>query len=121
MKRSSCSSYEFPIKDVPNFTYVIGVDPYNNESNDKVVSLGSICVYKRMLSPLDEFKDEIVCSWAGRYKEIKDFHELVLMIAEYYNAVGSVLPEASEGTLIQYFNFKEKVIILQIALIFNEI
>lgn len=108
-KEAPAQVFEFPIKDVPNFTYVIGVDPYNNnESNDKIVSLGSICVYKRMLSPLDEFKDEIVCSWAGRYKEIKDFHELVLMIAEYYNAVGSVLPEASENTLIQYFNFKRK-------------
>jgi hypothetical protein len=33
---------------------------------------------------------------------------LALMIAEYYKAVGSVLPEASENTLIQYFNFKRK-------------
>ena len=101
--------FEHPIPDAPNFTYTIGIDPINNdESNDKIVSLGSINVYKRMLSPLDEFKNEIVCTWAGRYKETKDFHELALMIAEYYKAVGSVLPEASENTLIQYFNFKRK-------------
>ena len=55
----------------------------------------------------DEFKDEIVCTWTGRFKELKDFHELALQIAEYYNAIGSVLPEASENTLIQYFNFKK--------------
>ena len=101
--------FEHPIPDAPNFTYTIGIDPINNdESNDKIVSLGSINVYKRMLSPLDEFKNEIVCTWAGRYKETKDFHELALMIAEYYKAVGSVLPEASENTLIQHFNFKRK-------------
>lgn len=108
-KEAPVCIYEPPVRDAPTFTYTIGIDPINNnESNDKIVSLASIRVYKRMLSPLDDFKNQFVCTWAGRYNELKDFHELALMIAEYYNAIGSVLPEASENTLIQYFKFKRK-------------
>lgn len=108
-KEAPVCIYELPIKDAPAYTYTIGIDPINNnESNDKIVSLASIRVYKRMLSPMDKFKNQTVCSWAGRYSELKEFHELALLISEYYNAIGSVLPEASENTLIQYFKFKRK-------------
>ena len=104
---------EFPIADVPFGTYCIGIDPINNDdSSDSVVSLASIRVYKRMISPLDEYKNQTVAWWAGRYKTLEEFHELALRIAEFYNAKKGVIPEASENTLIQYFFHKKKGIYL---------
>ena len=101
--------YEFPIPDVPRFTYCIGIDPVNNnDSNDSVISLFTIKVFKRMISPMDEFKDEVVASFRGRYKELSEMHELALLVAEFYNAEEGVLPEASEASLIQYFFLKKK-------------
>jgi hypothetical protein len=108
-KEAPICIYEHPVDNAPFGTYVIGIDPVNNnESFDRVVSLASIYVYKRMLSPLDKFKNQIVASWAGRFDRLEDFHNLALMISEYYNAVKSVLPEASENTLIQYYFHKKK-------------
>lgn len=101
--------YELPVANAPRFTYCIGIDPINsNDSNDKIVSLFSICVYKRMLNPLDEFKNQIVASIAYRPKELEDAHELALMLAEFYNAEEGVLPEASENSIFQYFFLKRK-------------
>lgn len=101
--------FEHPIEGAPNFTYCIGIDPINNnDSSDRVVSLFTIKVFKRMLSPLDPFKNEIVASYRGRPKELAEAHELALLLAEYYNAVEGVLPEASENSIFQYFFMKRK-------------
>lgn len=101
--------YERPIYDVPFGTYIIGVDPYNeNTSSDKINSLGSIYVYKRMYNPMGAFQNSIVASWTGRCKTVKEFHELALMITEWYNAIDGVLPENEDKTLIQYFFYKKK-------------
>lgn len=101
--------YEHPVPNAPNFTYCIGIDPINaDESNDKIVSLFTICVYKRMISPLDHFKNQVVATYAGRPKELSDAHEIALMLAEYYNAIEGVLPEASENSIFQYFFLKKK-------------
>lgn len=101
--------FEHPIPDAPKFTYTIGVDPINkDESYDREVSLFTICVYKRMISPLDEFKNQVVASVAFRPNEISEAHELTLMLAEYYNAIEGVLPEASESSIFQHFFLKRK-------------
>jgi hypothetical protein len=101
--------YEHPQANVPHATYIIGIDPYNEEtSSDRVNSLGSVYVYKRMYNPMGEFQNSIVASWSGRKKSVKEFHELCLMIAEYYNAIEGVIPENEDKTLIQYFFFKNK-------------
>jgi len=101
--------YERPDYSVPHGTYVIGLDPYNEDnSSDKINSLGSICVYKRMYNPLGEFQNSIVATWSGRCKTVKDFHELCLLVSEWYNAIDGVLPENEDKTLIQYFLFKRK-------------
>lgn len=101
--------YEMPVKGAPKRTYSIGIDPItHNDSNDKIVSLASIYVFKRMLSPLDDYKDAIVASWTGRPDKLEDFHELSLMLAEFYEAEEGVLPEAPEQSLIQYFILKKK-------------
>jgi len=101
--------FEQPVKNAPHYTYCIGVDLiHNDDSNDKVVSLFSLYVYKRMLNPLDRFKNQVVCSVAYRPKSLEETHELALMIAEYYNAIEGVLPEASEQSFFQYFFLKKK-------------
>jgi hypothetical protein len=108
-KEACVCIYELPIPNAPYYTYTIGIDPLNkDESTDKVVSLFSLCVYKRMLNPLDQFKNQVVASIAFRPKELVETHELAVMLAEYYNAIEGVLPEASEASLIQYFYLKKK-------------
>ena len=108
-KDAPCCMYEPPQDNVPHGTYCVGIDPYNEDtSSDKINSLGSIYVYKRMYNPLGEFQNSIVFSWTGRKKEVRQFHELALMVAEFYNAIEGVLPENEDKTLIQYFFFKKK-------------
>jgi len=108
-KSAPVQIFEHPVEKAPLFTYCIGIDPVNkDESNDKIVSLFSIYVYKRMISPLDEFKNQIVASISYRPKELSEAHELALMLAEYYNAIEGVLPEASENSIFQYFFLKRK-------------
>lgn len=98
-----------PEKDVPYGTYVIGVDPVNEDSSShKLASLGAIYVYKRMFNPMGKNQNMIVAGWAGRCKTVREFHELCLQIAEFYNAIGSVLPENEDKSLIQYFIMKNK-------------
>ena len=99
--------YEHPIEGLPFGTYVVGIDEYNeNESSDKVNSLGTAYVFKRMYTPLGEYQNSIVASYAGRCKEVKDFHRLMIDLVEYYNALA--LPENEGKSLIQYFFFKDK-------------
>lgn len=101
--------YERPESNVPHGTYCIGVDPYNEDvSSDKINSLGSVEVYKRMYNPMGTYQNQTVATWAGRCKSVREFHELVLMIAEWYNAIEGVLPENEDKTLIQYFFLKKK-------------
>jgi len=108
-KEAPLCIFEHPIENVPHGTYCIGIDPINNDdSNDGEVSLASIVVYKRMISPLDQFKNQPVATWAGRFTTLEEFHELALMIAEFYNAVDGVIIEDSERTLLQYFYHKRK-------------
>lgn len=109
LKPTPVCIYELPIPNAPKFTYCIGIDPINNnDSTDKVVSLFTIKVFKRMISPLDEYKNQIVASYRGRPKELAEAHELALLLAEYYNAIEGVLPEASENSIFQYFFMKRK-------------
>ena len=104
-----CSVFEHPDKEAPIPTYCIGIDPYNeNESSDKINSLGSICVYKRYYRPGDPFANRIVFSWAGRCRTVVEFHELCLMVMEYYNAIEGTLPENEDKTMIQYVQMKKK-------------
>ena len=101
--------YEHPVANAPKFTYCIGIDPINNnDSNDRVVSLFTVKVFKRMISPLDIYKNQIVASYRGRPKELAEAHELALLLAEHYNAIEGVLPEASENSIFQYFFMKRK-------------
>lgn len=101
--------FEQPDPEAPFGTYCIGYDPYNeDQSSDKVNSLGSFCVYKRFYKIDDPWGNKRVASWAGRCKTVGEFHELCVMIAEYYNALEGCLPENEDKTMIQYFLLKKK-------------
>jgi hypothetical protein len=104
-----CVVFEHPDPEAPFATYCIGIDPYNeNESSDKVNSLGSIYVRKRYYKPGDSFANKFVFSWTGRCKTVGEFHELCLMVMEYYNALEGALPENEDKTMIQYVIMKKK-------------
>lgn len=110
-KLAPCVMYEPVIKDLPYGTYVIGIDEFaEDSSSDKVNSLGSFCVFKRMHSPFEPFQDSIVLSYAGRPNTVREFAELVLMVTEYYGAIG--IPENENKIVIQHFFVKQKAHLL---------
>ncbi len=110
-KLAPCVMYEPPIKTLPYGTYIIGIDPFEEDSSsDKINSLGSFYVFKRMHSPFEPYQDSIVLSYAGRPKTVSEFNELVLMVTEYYGAIA--LPENENKTLIQHFFAKQKAHLL---------
>jgi len=97
--------YERP-QDLPYGSYCMGVDAYNkNDSSDKVNSLGSVYIFKRMYDPLGEFQNSIVASYSGRPAEITTFYQIALNLCEYYGAI--CLPETNER-FIDFFVNKKK-------------
>ena len=110
-KLAPCVMYEPPIKDLPYGTYIIGIDEFaEDSSSDKINSLGSFYVIKRMHSPFEPYQDSIVLSYAGRPKTVREFAELVLMVTEYYGAIG--LPENENKMVVQHFFAKQKAHLL---------
>jgi hypothetical protein len=98
--------YEHPEDGVPYGTYCIGVDAYNkNESSEKINSLGTIYVLKRMIDPLGAHQYCIVASYAGRPNEITSFYNIAYYMAKYYNAI--ILPELNERFSDFFVNKKE--------------
>ena len=98
--------YEEPIPDLPEFTYIAGIDAYNeNESSDKVNSLGVIYIYKRMHDPTKPFQNSIVASYAGRPKSVREFVDICLNLMEYYGAVALI---ERNKTFIESFYYKKK-------------
>lgn len=95
------------MENAPRGLYCAGIDPYNQNQSANSTSLGTLCIYKRMYDPIGgTFNDMIVCTLASRPEMMKQWHEDVEMALEYYNA--SALPENEGGTLIQYFDSKNK-------------
>lgn len=98
--------YEDVIPGLPEFTYIAGIDAYNeNESSDKVNSLGVIYIYKRMHDPTKPFQNSIVASYAGRPKSVREFIEICLNLMEYYGAVALI---ERNKTFIESFYYKKK-------------
>lgn len=98
--------YEEPAQVTPTYLYIAGADPYN-QNESKKGSLGTNYIYKRFYDPISgSYQRSIVASYAARPKLMKDWHENVEMLLELYNAV--CMPENEGGTLIQYFDAKNK-------------
>lgn len=99
--------YEFPMENPPYGLYIGGADPYNQSASAWSDSLGTCYIYKRMYDPVaGSYQRRIVASYAARPKTMKEWHENVEMLLEFYNAV--CMPENEGGTFIQYFDQKNK-------------
>ena len=100
-KEAGIVIYEPPIKELPFGAYVGGLDLYNqNESSDRVNSLGSYCILKRVHDPLGEYQFSIVASFSAR-PQLKEFKETVLLLMQYYNAY--TLVEHTNTEAIDWF------------------
>lgn len=99
--------YEHPMENPPTALYIAGSDPYNTNSSKNSESLGSTYIYKRLYDPAGgTFQDTMVASYVARPDTMKEWHQNVEMLLEYYNA--TCLPENEGGTFIQYFDQKNK-------------
>lgn len=103
------------IFDFPKYTsygvHVLGLDPYREDEVGSSNSLGYITVLRRNHSDLtDDFRGKQVASYLGRTKTVKDFHQMVLDLAEYYNA--QILYEHSDRDLLSFFENKHKTHLL---------
>jgi len=114
-KRGIIVVWERPEKELPFLSYFASVDPVNKGKTNSSESLCSIFVYKRPINrtrhnSLDKEvfveKDKIVCSWTGRFDDIKDTNERLEMIIEWYNAW--TLVESNVPTFITYMIGKNK-------------
>jgi hypothetical protein len=93
--------YEDFIEGLPFGTYVGGLDLYNqNESSDRVNSLGSYYILKRMYDPLGAFQYSIVASYSAR-PSLKEFKDNVILMMKYYNAY--TLVELTNTEAVDWF------------------
>jgi len=98
--------YEFPQSGLDRGVYCMGVDSYNsNESSDRINSLGSIHIVKRIYDPLGEFQNCIVASYSGRPALVTDFYKICYDLAEFYNAY--ILPEHNQSFIDYFINRKK--------------
>lgn len=99
--------YEEPMDNPPMGLYIAGADPYNQAQSKNSVSVGTVYVYKRMYDVAGgSFQDTMVASYAARPNTMKEWHETLEFLLEYYNAI--CMPENEGNTLIQYFDQKNK-------------
>lgn len=107
-KTAPVQIWEHPIKEVPPIgLYIAGADPYNQNVSDNSPSLGTVYVYKRMYDLIGgTFQDQIVASLASRPSTMKEWHNDVESLLDYYNAI--CMPENEGTTFIQHFDQRNK-------------
>lgn len=75
--------YEHPFEledhSIPYGRYIAGMDPYDHDSSEYSLSLGSLLVYDRL-------HGRIVCEYTGRPSTANEFFETCRKILKYYNA-----------------------------------
>ena len=102
--------YEPPITDsenIPSLLYIAGGDPYNQNTSNSSPSLGTIYIYKRLYDPMHgTYQNQIVASYAGRPRQMKDWHQIVEMLLELYNA--TLMIENAGTNFIEYLSNKNK-------------
>lgn len=91
IKKGVIEMIEPPIQDAPAFTYVAGIDPYKISESDYSDSLGSVYIFKRMTTNLQEVFQYMPIAWYhGRPKHIRDWYENVRMLLKMYNAIAMI-------------------------------
>ena len=106
-KKACVVIYETPMLNSPDFLYIGGSDPYNQDKSTNSPSLGSVYIYKRMYDPINgTFQNRIVASYVARPETMKEWHETVEMLLEYYNA--TLMIENAGTNFIQYMENRNK-------------
>ena len=91
--------------------HVIGVDCIREDETSSSDSLASFYIGRRNHTDLtDNFRSKIVASYAGRPKTVKEFHKLIELAAEYYNA--TILYEHTDRAFLDYFETRNKAHLL---------
>lgn len=99
--------WEHPILDPPKFLYIAGIDSYRHDQAKYSDSLGSVYIYKRMHSLMnDSFQDMFVASYTARPESGEQWNEIVRTLLKYYNAYALV--ENDELGFINYMKSKNE-------------
>jgi hypothetical protein len=88
---------------IPHGLYIAGLDPYDMDQAATSPSLGSIFIYKRMMS-VDKTYHWPVAEYTGRPDTAEEYYENVRKLLTYYNAV--CLYENEKKGIFQYFQTK---------------
>jgi hypothetical protein len=104
MKDAPIIIYEMPMTVKPAYLlYIAGADPYNQDDSATSPSLGTVHIYKRTYDLVNgTFQKSIVASYASRPKTMKEWHQNVELLLEFYNA--TCMNENEGGTFVQYFD-----------------
>lgn len=106
-KKGCVVIYEDPIANAPNFLYIGGGDPYNQDKSPNSPSLGSLYIYKRLYDPINgTYQNRTVASYVARPETMREWHETVEMLLEFYNA--TLMIENAGTNFIQYMENKNK-------------
>ena len=107
IKDAPIMMYEPPVENPPAYLYIAGGDPYNQNTSDSSPSLGTIHIYKRLYDPVaGTFQNMVVASYAARPQLMKEWHRIVEMLLELYNATCMI--ENAGTNFIEYMASKNK-------------
>lgn len=101
--KSGVIMYEAPPDNPPRGLFLIGYDPVNQ---DEGTSLASFFVYKTGI-PYTETHNTIVAEYTGREDTTDDVNQILLMVAELYNA--DIMHENMSKDTITYFRTRRKM------------
>jgi len=91
--------------------HVLGIDTFNDDEAPNSDSLGSIYVFRKFHSDIsDPFNGCMVASYTARPKSMKEFNEICLMLAEFYDA--QMMYEHTGGAFKDFFEGKNKLHLL---------
>lgn len=99
--------YEMPDAPLYRYKYIIGYDPYRHDDG---TSLGAAYVYKTALDTSNTHST-IVASYIGRPKTFDKYNDILIMLAEFYNAM--ILYENEVPAVKTYFQSKKKLHLLE--------
>lgn len=87
--------------------HVIGIDGFADDETSSSDSLGSIYVFRKFHSDLsDPFSGSMVASYTARPKSMREFNEISLMLAEFYDA--TIMYEHVNAGFKDFFDGKNK-------------
>lgn len=99
--------YEAPISNPPYGLYVIGVDPYKQDTAKYSDSCGAVYVFKRIHDiQSEQYQDMFVAQYVGRPNTLNEWCEIARRLTKYYNA--RVFCENEDKGFIDYMILKNE-------------